>query len=274
MATSEYGEVADQDEAQEGARLDSVRIPIARQKDQTLLLTDPESQQYLELMQEFTQYMQRWKDVLFSPQYEVIHNSREDRGESEYEFDIIQTEGKQHIVPTSEDNENSDIGIARVSGKATYDIAQINRRKKEIRDTIGFTVTALRPDSLPLIDPDTNEPLNEVSIYAHREQVITRGKKGVQEPGTYDILITIADTEFDKPQTSPYSLLSHTSHVAYTLNQRTIEIERELTNPYRPPILNPHARALFQLVDSFIPKQEPQPANTQSVPITRPPRRP
>src|SRR6266702_6905935 len=110
----EWEQVAGKNEAQEGARVDNGHIPLAQQKDQTLLLTDPESQQYLELMQEFTQYMQRWKAVLFSPEYAVLHNSEERSGRREYAFNIVQAEGKQHIVPISEDHENSGSGVARV----------------------------------------------------------------------------------------------------------------------------------------------------------------
>jgi len=245
-------QVVGQNGVQECIGLDSAHLPLAQQKDQTLLLTDPESQQNLALMQEFTQYMQRWKDILFSSEYQNFHDEKARSGRRTGEFDVIQSEEGQHVVPTNEDNNSAD--TVRVNGEATYEIKTIGRReqgKTRRIDKLVFSIGSFGKGSEHLIDPYTKKPLLEVTIRASKAQSMTNGQE--QTPGMYNIGIECF--------VNPFGVYG----IGYTLNQRTIEKKSDGL-----PVPNIHAQSLFQLVDSFIPKQEPQPAKAQrSIPVQR-----
>ena len=164
----------------------------------------------------------------------------------------------QQIVPTSEDNRSSD--TVRVLGEATYEIKTVGRREKgKTRriDKLEFSIVShnkFMEEGEQLIDPYLQTQLSEVTIHASSGQTTTNGQK--QTPGSYNIGV--------------YGYLGKEVNffaVDYTLNQRTLKIKRE---NHRLPVRNNHAQSLFRLVDSFIPKQEPQPAPTTGSPPRRP----
>ncbi len=243
------------------ARLNTA-LPLVQQKDQTLLLTDPESQQYLELMQEFTQYMQQWKSVLFSPKYEIVHNSEKYFGERWYGYDIARAEGIQQIVPISKENESSGSGIVRVHAISTYTLEphRRKRRTEQLIESLTFETTPLGDDEITLTDPLTNTPLGYVSIIAERvRETTTRGKLKKQS-GEYSIEahLGIANPHQDALTTR------------YTLYPNAVRIGRE--NENLPVLSNAHAQVVLHLIDSYIPRTEPQPATAQqAIPIRRTP---
>ncbi len=275
MQPIEWGLDAGRKEAQESAGGDSGHIPIAQQKDQTLLLTDPESQQYLELLQEFNHYMQRWKDVLFSPEYQIYHEGSKNSSARVGEFDIIQSGGIQEIVPTNEKNKKSGLGIVRVSGNETeFDIIpkkrRDNKKRQQTERELEFRITSLREDGLHLIDPLIKMPLQVIRIYAYKDIDTTKRKKTKQKSGTDIISINCSSAETVAETIGKRHLLSpkYVYGTEYLLNPHKIEIRRE--NEDLPPTSNDHFQSLLQFVDSFIPRQMPEPVKPQThVPLRR-----
>jgi hypothetical protein len=213
-------------------------------------------------MREFTQYLQRWKDVIFSSQYEVTHNSEENYGKKEYAFDIIQSEGKQQIVPINEDHRNSISGTVRVKAASEYQIHPIRQRAKKLLEILDFEVEPLRDEELSLTSPVTNTSLRYVRFSAYRNwETTTRGKPR-KEPGSYQVTSCILIADHQQNDDFLYS--------NYRLYPKSVEVKRE--NDGFPPMSNAYVRKLLKLVDSFIPRQEPQPAKPQQpIPVRRAP---